>query len=71
MEDGERRMEDGGGNIMAKSKHDQIAEKLAKKFGTEYKKHKGIDIVTNDRVIEVEVTNNVKNFLPFTEQIKK
>ena len=43
---------------MAKSKHDQIAEGLAKKFGTEYKEHKGIDIVTKDRVIEVEVTKN-------------
>jgi len=31
---------------MSKSLHDQIAENLAKKFGTEYKKHKGIDIVT-------------------------
>ena len=41
---------------MAKSKHDQIAESLAKKFGTEYKKHKGIDIVTKDRMIEVETT---------------
>ncbi len=43
---------------MAKSKHDQVAEKLAKKFGTEYKKHKGIDIVTKDRVIEVETTKS-------------
>ncbi len=41
---------------MAKSKHDQIAENLAKKFGTEYKKHQGIDIVTKMRVIEVETT---------------
>lgn len=41
---------------MAKSKHDQIAENLAKKFGTEYKKHKGIDIVTDKRVIEVETS---------------
>ena len=41
---------------MSKSLHDQIAENLAKKFGTEYKKHKGIDIVTKDRVIEVETT---------------
>jgi len=41
---------------MAKSKHDQIAENLAKKFGVKYKKHKGIDIVTKDRAIEVEVT---------------
>ena len=41
---------------MAKSKHDKIAESLAKKFRTDYKKHKGIDIVTDDRVIEVETS---------------
>ena len=41
---------------MARSRHDQIAENLAKKFGTEYKKHQGIDIVTKKRVIEVETT---------------
>jgi len=41
---------------MAKSRHDQIAENLAKKFGTEYKKHQWIDIVTKKRVIEVETT---------------
>lgn len=39
---------------MGKSKHDQIAEKLAGKFGTEYKSDIGIDLVTRDRVIEVE-----------------
>ena len=43
---------------MAKSKHDQIAENLAKKFGVKYKKHKGIDIVTDNRVIEVETTKS-------------
>lgn len=43
---------------MVKSKHDQIAEGLAKRFKTEYKKNKGIDIVTKDRVIEVETKNN-------------
>ncbi len=43
---------------MAKSKHDQIAENLANKFGSEYKKHKGIDIVTDNRVIEVETTKS-------------
>ena len=43
---------------MSKSLHDQIAENLAKKFGTEYKKHKGIDIVTKDKVIEVETTKS-------------
>lgn len=36
------------------SKHDEIANKLAKKFGTEYKSDKGIDLVLPDRVIEVE-----------------
>ncbi len=43
---------------MAKSKHEQIAENLAKKFGVKYKKHKGIDIVTDNRVIEVETTKS-------------
>ncbi|HEC92439.1 MAG TPA: hypothetical protein ENI51_05530 [Candidatus Atribacteria bacterium] len=43
---------------MAKSKHDQIAENLAKKFRTKYKKHEGIDIVTDNRVIEVETTKS-------------
>ena len=40
---------------MAKSKHDKVAEYLAKKFDTEYKSDKGIDIVTPNRAIEVEV----------------
>lgn len=41
---------------MPKSSHDKIAEKLAKKFGTEYKSDKGIDVVdkARNRVIEVE-----------------
>jgi hypothetical protein len=36
------------------SKHDEIANKLAKKNKTEYKSDKGIDLVTPDKVIEVE-----------------
>ena len=36
------------------NKHDQIANKLAKKFNTEYKFDKGIDLVVRDKVIEVE-----------------
>lgn len=37
-----------------KTVHDQIAEKLAKKFGTKYKSDKGIDLVLPSKVIEVE-----------------
>jgi len=36
------------------SKHDQIANNLATKFGTEYKSNKGIDLVLPKRVIEIE-----------------
>ncbi|MFH1803077.1 MAG: hypothetical protein ABH864_06560 [archaeon] len=43
---------------MTKSVHDKIAEKLARKFNTEYKSNKGIDIVTNAKVIEVETKKN-------------
>ncbi|MFH1231708.1 MAG: hypothetical protein V1709_09460 [Planctomycetota bacterium] len=39
---------------MSKSIHDEIAERLARKMGTEYKSTKGIDIVTRNKVIEVE-----------------
>ena len=38
-----------------KSKHDKVAENLARKFDTEYKSDKGIDVVTPTRAIEVEV----------------
>jgi len=38
---------------MSKSVHDKIAERIAKKLGTDYKPHKGIDIV-KDKVVEVE-----------------
>lgn len=34
--------------------HDDIANKLARKFHTEYKSDKGVDLVTPTRVIEVE-----------------
>ncbi|MFH0854391.1 MAG: hypothetical protein V1891_02780 [bacterium] len=36
------------------SKHDEVANKLAKKFKTEYKSDKGIDLVLRTKVIEVE-----------------
>jgi len=35
------------------SKHDKIAEKIAKKEGTEYNKGQGPDVKTTRRVIEV------------------
>jgi len=41
-------------SAMTKSIHDKIAERLARKFNTEYKSDKGIDIVTSAKVIEVE-----------------
>jgi hypothetical protein len=43
---------------MYKSKHDQIAESLAIRFHTEFKENKGIDLVTPEKVIEVEVHKN-------------
>ncbi len=42
---------------MSKSIHDEIASRIAKKLGTEYKAHEGIDIV-KDKVIEVETKKN-------------
>ncbi len=42
---------------------------MAKKFGTEYKKDKGIDIVTNDRVIEVETKKD--SLLQGIEQVQR
>ena len=39
---------------MAKSKHDQTAEKLAKKEGTDYNRGPGPDIKAKQRAIEVE-----------------
>ena len=56
---------------MTKSKHDKISENLAKRFGGEYKKQKGIDIVTRDRVIEVEPRNRRKGLLKINDELKK
>lgn len=38
---------------MAKSKHDKIAERIARKEGVSYNKGKGPDILARRRVIEV------------------
>jgi len=43
---------------MSESIHDKIAERLARKMGTDYKSTKGIDIVTPNKVIEVETKKN-------------
>lgn len=43
---------------MRKSMHDEIAEKLVKKLWAKYKKNKGIDIVTRNKIIEIETKKN-------------
>ncbi len=51
------------GSYMAKSKHDQTAERLAKKEGTEYNRGQGADIQGGRRVIEVETEATVRDGL--------
>ncbi|MFH1686892.1 MAG: hypothetical protein ABIE70_05150 [bacterium] len=41
---------------MAKSKHDQISERLARKHGVVYNRGKGPDVKGKDQTIEVAVT---------------
>lgn len=48
---------------MVKSKHDQTAERLAKKEGTEYNRGQGVDVQGNRRVIEVETEATVRDGL--------
>ena len=43
---------------MAKSKHDRIAEKIAKARNTEYNPGKGPDIITSNFATEIEVDEN-------------
>ncbi len=40
---------------MGQSKHDKIANNLAKKFNTEYNKGKGPDVKASHKVVEVAV----------------
>ena len=40
---------------MAKTKHDKIAEQIAKKQGAEYNRLEGPDVITPNIVVEVEV----------------
>ncbi len=44
---------------MAKSKHDQVAKKIAKKEGVQYNKGQGADIQSSRRIIEVETVNTI------------
>lgn len=44
---------------MAKSKHDRVAERLAKKEGVKYNRGQGADIQSSRRAIEVESVNTI------------
>jgi len=44
---------------MAKSKHDRVAERLAKKEGVKYNRGQGADIQSSHRAIEVESVNTI------------
>jgi len=46
---------------MAKSKHNKIAERLAKKEGVKYNRGKGVDIKSSRKVIEVETAKTVSD----------
>ena len=46
---------------MTKSKHNQVAEKIARKLGSEYKSDKGIDVVTTRQAVEIEVKKSTLN----------
>ena len=56
---------------MAKSLHNKIAEKLAKKFGTEYKSDKGIDIVDKKRNRVIEVETKKESLYQGISQVKR
>lgn len=51
------------------SKHDEIANRLARKFHTEYKSDKGIDIVASRKVVEVETKK--EGILQGIKQVEK
>lgn len=44
---------------MAQSKHDKVAERIARKQNTEYNRGPGADIQASGRVIEVETPNTI------------
>jgi hypothetical protein len=43
---------------MSKTKHDKIAERIARKLGAEYNPKKGPDVITAREVDEVELNRN-------------
>ena len=46
---------------MAKSKHDKVAERIARKQGVKYNRGPGVDIRNSRRVIEVESPNTISD----------
>jgi len=44
---------------MAKSKHDKVAERIARKQGVKYNRGQGVDIQSSRRIIEVESVNTI------------
>ena len=44
---------------MGKSKHDQVANKIAKKEGVPYNKGPGADVQSKSRAIEIESPNTI------------
>lgn len=53
------------------SKHDIVANKIAKKEGVEYNKGKGPDIKTKDRGIEIESEGTIPDGLRQLQGFKK
>lgn len=56
---------------MAQSLHNKIAEKLAKKFDTEYKSDEGIDIVDKKRKRVIEVETKEESLYQGIDQVKR
>jgi hypothetical protein len=46
------------GSVMPGTEHDRIAERIADKLGAPYNPSKGADIVSPEKVVEVEVDAN-------------
>ncbi|MBI5139011.1 hypothetical protein HZA26_00135 [Candidatus Nomurabacteria bacterium] len=57
--------------MSTKKSHDSTANRIAKKFGTDYNKGKGADIITPKLVVEVETPTTVKGGLSQLQGYKK